>query len=75
MTPVDNVCILHTNVSSEERGQSGKSEYVHDIALFTRNKEGGSYTSRLLSDPPHGILLFFLISVVLGNDQCLLFCP
>ena len=24
MTPVDNVCILHTNVSSEERGQSGK---------------------------------------------------
>lgn len=58
MTAGENICALHTNVFSEERGQSVESEYVHGFTLFARNKEGVSYATKLLCAPLHGINFF-----------------
>lgn len=69
VTAGDNDCILYTHVFSEERGQSMESHYVYDFALHTRNKEVGSYASRLLSATLHGDIVFFLINMVLRNVQ------
>lgn len=60
VTAGESVCVLHTNVFSEERGQSVESEYVHGFTLFARNKEGVSYATKLLCAPLHGINFFLL---------------